>query len=123
MDKLTIECDIGKVSDGYHTFDELYELRNLLFIALMKAYPDKSWRAYNHYDRTIHKRWFIAGHEGWFIAGINLDGKNITCYLPMEMWELLNDSGVKTLRDAPKWDGHTPKDVISRLRKWLSKGF
>ena len=29
------EKDIGACSDGYHTFDELYEHRNTLFLNLM----------------------------------------------------------------------------------------
>lgn len=31
----------GDISDGYHTFDELYEHRCLLFIRLCLLQPDK----------------------------------------------------------------------------------
>lgn len=37
------------ISDGYHTFDELYEHRCLLFINLCLAHPNAAyWRP--HYD-------------------------------------------------------------------------
>ena len=37
-DKITVEVsDLSKVSDGFHTIQELYEHRVILFIALCKA--------------------------------------------------------------------------------------
>jgi len=48
MNKIYIDCEPGLVSDGYHSFNELYEHRNLLFINLMRSNPEISWRANNH---------------------------------------------------------------------------
>ena len=93
--------------DGYHTFEELYEHRIALFIALMKQMPDKSWRANNHDDGT--------NLEGWFIAGIHLSTGDISYHLPNGMWQALDNLGIKTTNKAPKWDGHTAQDVINRL--------
>ena len=39
--------DMGEVSDGYHTFNELYAHRVRLFSTLMRAHPDKSWWSFN----------------------------------------------------------------------------
>lgn len=108
-----MEIEVNNVSDGYHTFDELYEHRNLLFIALMKSNPKLSWRANNHHDGT--------NYEGWFIAGMHLPTGDISYHLPNSMWELLDYSGVETTNKAPEWDGHTSQDVVERLRKFLTR--
>ena len=110
-----VPCVPGKTSDGYHTFDELYEHRCILFAALLKAYPSRSWRSKLHDDG--------AGLDGWFIAGMSLPialpdvGHPITYHLPLEMWKLLE--GIPTLDLAPKWDGHTSQDVIDRLKSFV----
>lgn len=112
MGTLTIECEIGKISDGYHTFDELYEHRCYLFAALMRSNPTISWRANNHDDGTMF--------DGWFIAGMHLPTGDITYHLPIDMWESLDGVGIATSNKAPKWDGHNPSDVVERLKNWCN---
>lgn len=111
-------ADTNLVSDGYHTFGELYEHRCLLFIMLMGVYDtagDWSWRSRKHDD----------GSEmpGWFVAGINLPTGPITYHLPESMWEMLDPvkfgATVQTLDRAPKWDGHTSQDVCNRIREFI----
>lgn len=109
---ITIETEVGKVSDGYHTFDELYEHRCILFVALMKTNPEISWRANNHEDGS--------SFEGWFVAGMHLPSGDITYHLPQDMWALLDRAGIKTTNTAPKWDGHTAGAVVKRLESWAS---
>ena len=101
----------NKVSDGYHTFQELYDHRCHLFIALMRSNPEIAWRANNHSDGT--------SYENWFIGGMNLPTGQITYHLPIWMWKMLDGKGIKTTNKAPEWDGHTSKDVISRLKEWF----
>ena len=103
--------DKGKISDGYHTFDELYEHRNLLFVGLMKCNPCLSWRAINHADST--------NYEGWFVCGMHLHTGDISYHLPIDMWGMLDDSHIQTLLIAPAWDGHSSADVVKRLKEWL----
>lgn len=100
--------DVGDQSDGYHTFNELYEHRNILFISLMKLNPSISWRANNHEDGTMF--------DGWFIAGMHLPSGDISYHLPRSEWEELDGYGIPTNRNAPHWDGHSPDDVVKRLR-------
>jgi len=111
MGTITIETEVGKVSDGYHTFDELYEHRLVLFAALMRSNSWFSWRSKKHDDGTCF--------EGWFVAGMHLPTGDITYHLPLKMWEMLDNVGVKTCDLAPKWDGHTAADVVKRLGKWV----
>lgn len=101
----------GKTSDGYHTFDELYDHRCHLFIALMLCNPNLSWRADKNDDGT---KW-----PDWFLAGMNLPNGTITYHLPQWMWKMLDYNGIETFDTGPKWDGHTSADVVKRLEQWI----
>ena len=106
------EKPVGELSDGYHTFDELYEHRHMLFIALMISGAGYSWRSRKHDDGTEM--------EGWFVAGIKLAGVGmITYHLPNRLWDLTG--GSVALNRAPKWDGHTSDDVLERLRNYIER--
>ena len=110
MGKLTIECEVGKVSDGYHTFDELYAHRCTLFSALMKCNKPLAWKSLFHDDGS--------NFEGWFVAGMDLPTGTVTYHLPINpFWERLME--VNTLEKAPIWDGHTSDDVIKRIVDWM----
>ncbi|WP_420285033.1 hypothetical protein, partial [Serratia liquefaciens] len=66
--------DKGEISDGYHTFNELYAHRVRLFSTLMRAFVDKAWWSYSHSDG---KQW-----EGWILAGIDTPEGAVTYHLP-----------------------------------------
>lgn len=104
--------EAGKISDGYHTFDDLYNHRHHLFIALMVSNPSISWRSLCHEDGTMFS-------SDWFIAGINLPTGTISYHLPMSLWAMLNNQPIEIRKTAPKWDGHTSDDVLARLREWV----
>lgn len=114
MPQIEIPGDVQDVSDGYHSFRELYQHRCTLFAALCQAYASRAWRAKLHHDGT--------GFDGWFIAGlaVPLPGgdKHITYHLPMSDWHLFDDV-YDTRERAPEWDGHTAEDVVQRLRSWI----
>ena len=97
----------GSVSDGYHTFDELYEHRHALFLALVKTLG--GWASRRHHDGSTY--------EGWFIAGMDIGGKQISYHLPIRLWDIVVGLGIVVER-APQWDGHTPNDVINRLHNY-----
>ena len=40
----------GSTSDGYHTFDELYYHRTVLFAVICNTYCDKAWKSWLHAD-------------------------------------------------------------------------
>lgn len=107
-----LKVDTNKITDGYHTFEELYEHRCLLWVKLLnysaRSNPDQeiNWKSIKHSDGSVWDGWFIAGH------GIEA-GDQITYHLPMRLWEKLE---VKERLTAPPYDGHTPQDVIKRLQ-------
>lgn len=101
---VTVEGIMRSPSDGYHTFDELYDHRITLFIALCHCidsvckneFTGESWspvwRSKIHSDGT--------SMDGWFIMGINKEkGKQITYHLPLFRWEETNFA--QTLDRAP----------------------
>ena len=106
------DCDC----DGYHTFDELYDHRIILYIKLCEyrvqmadGRDHEVWRSKYHSDDELT----FGGT--WFVLGIWKEkGKQITYHLPIERWEETNFA--ETLDKAPKWDGHTPEDVLERLK-------
>lgn len=103
--KITIEGEGIKCSDGFHTFDELYEHRIVLFIALCKHFPTR-WKSKLHADGS--------SFAGWFIMGIGKEkGNQISYHLPMRFWN--ECEFVTTLDKSPEWDGHTSNDVLKRL--------
>lgn len=97
--------------DGYHTFDELYEHRFALYIALCKLLQEDLipvWRSKLHSDGT--------SFDGWFILGIGkIRGKQITYHLPLSKWEETNFA--ETRKKAPTFDGHTSDDVLVRIKR------
>lgn len=107
-DGKTFQVVGNDISDGFHTFDELYEHRIALFVALMKSHRDIAWCSQAHADGSMFK--------GWFIAGMNLPTGTITYHLPIEWFSELDDIAI--LERAPEWDGHTPAEVVKRLAAW-----
>lgn len=111
------------ISDGYHTFGELYEHRitNYLVLCrvlvavqnnttLFKREAYEVWRSKNHSDGQP------AFGGTWFVLGIGkLDGEQITYHLPIEAWDKAYFA--KELDKAPQYDGHSPEDVLNRLAK------
>ena len=106
--------DPGQVSDGYHTFNELYEHRHALVLALMAARPDLFWYSLRHYDGEV-----CFGGE-YFIVGAELPNAGTVSYhLPVSLFNLaVKISPGDCLDKAPEWDGHTAGEVVSRLKKW-----
>lgn len=98
-------------SDGYHTFEELYEHRIALFIALMRAHPELSWWSRLHADGTM---W-----EGWIIAGMHLPTGDITYHMADKYVRDYLDSEITEFGRAPEWDGHTPANVVKRIEWWV----
>ena len=104
--------DTNLISDGYHTFGELYEHRIELWIALCKLLDKHDqdgcpvWRSELHSDGSRFAGWFVLGYR--FVKG-----QQITYHLPISYWGRC--SFAETLERAPDFDGHTSADVLARL--------
>ena len=98
--------EIGEVSDGYHTFNSLYNQRLFLFAALVKAYKDKAWKTKRHHDGEP----CFGG--GWFLVGITTPAGDYTYHYELKDWDLFD---CKVIDKALEFDGHTDKDVTRVL--------
>lgn len=98
--------DIGELSDGFHTFNSLYEQRMILFVALVKVYKNKAWKSYRHEDGE----YCFGG--GWFIVGIDTPEGSYTYHYENKYWDMFD---CVDLPRAKHWDGHTEEDAKTRL--------
>lgn len=103
---------IGDLSDGYHTFNELYHHRAILFSVICNMFPDKAWKSKLHDTGDMF--------EGMFIVGIETPEGQATYHYDINpYWDMFK---VKELDRAPTWDGHTPEDAINRISKLAFAG-
>ena len=97
----------GNTSDGYHTFDELYHHRAVLFSVIVENFATRAWKSKLHADGTMY--------EGMFIVGIETPDGQATYHYDVEpYWDMFR---CKEIDRAPEWDGHTPDQAIERIGK------
>lgn len=97
----------GETSDGWHTFNELYHHRALLFSVVVRNYPDMCWKSKKHHVGDMY--------EGMFIVGIDTpDGQASYHYDIEPYWDMFD---CEEREHAPEWDGHTPSQAIERIGK------
>ncbi len=106
-----------KITDGYHTFGELYDHRRALtaVVAAWAAWATRTsepaaWRSKAHHpdDSPMFE-------GGYFIVGIELDTGTITYHYKLSHWD--DFAAVPELEHAPKWDGAPPSATVDRLLK------
>lgn len=100
--------DISKMSDGYHSFEELYHHRAILTAALFSSYPNLAWKSVKNSE----------GEEdpGWFLVGIKTPRGQATYHYSIKYWDYFK---VQTLEKAPEWDGHTSAEAVERIASMI----
>lgn len=98
--------EIDDVSDGFHTFGQLYYQRMILFAAIVKQNRDKAWKSYKHEDGRL----CFGG--GWFIVGIDTAKGSYTYHYENKYYSLFD---CEELERGKPWDGHTEEDVTRLL--------
>ena len=98
--------EIDDVSDGFHTFRQLYYQRMMLFAAIVKQNKDKAWKSLRHEDGEL----CFGG--GWFIVGIDTLEGSYTYHYEDCFFSLFD---CEELERSKHWDGHTEKDVTRLL--------
>lgn len=127
--------DKGNISDGYHTFNELYAFRKAYNAALFNEWAE-DWRSIQtmkdathpeiklavknskgKYDVHKSERHFdgeLCFGGGWFIVVAILPTGQISNHYKMEDWDLFK---IPVSEKAKyEFDGHTGEDVINRLQ-------
>jgi len=113
--KLAIEAlekepceDMGEVSDGYHTFNQLYHQRAILFATIVNQNKNLAWKSYKHSDGN----YCFDSNGEWFIVGIDTPEGSYTYHYKKEYWDYFDCQELKCGKD---WDGHTEEDVTRLL--------
>ncbi len=119
----------GELSDGYHTFSELYEFRKMYNAALFNEWATQKVRnpkwanednqPLNLPKYDVHKSWRHNDGElcfggGWFIVSAMLPTGQISNHYRAEDWDLFKIP-VEEKAKYP-FDGHTSNDVLNRLK-------
>lgn len=105
-DKLQIQAMInslenpGSLSDGYHSFDELYFHRMMLFSIICNKFKGYAWKSWRHSDGTMY--------DDMFVVGITTPKGDYSYHYESEYWDRFN---VTEFEKAPVWDGHKPEDI------------
>lgn len=123
--------DANDVSDGYHTFGQLYDCRLAYNVALFnewgnpnttRRFEDKSEMdgigsktgiRYNVHKSKCHEDGELCFGGGWFIVVAVLPTGQITNHYKLEDWDLFKIP--ETEKALVEFDGHTTDDVIDRL--------
>lgn len=69
----------GELSDGYHSFNELYYHRMILFSIICNQNKTISWKSKLHDDGTMF--------ENYFIVGINTPDGQFTYHYHIDHWD------------------------------------
>lgn len=105
--------DMSQVSDGHHTFAELYYYR-----MLYNAHAAQGWLAVG---LPVVKSWRHSDGElcfggGWFIVVAMLPTGQVSNHYTAEHWDVFE---VPEVEQAPEYDGHTPAIAAARLKTAL----
>lgn len=96
--------DLGELSDGYHTFNELYYHRTILFSLFVNYHPEISWKSHKHFDGSMY--------DGYFIVGVTTPEGDYSYHCKLEYWDMFK---VPEVDHSPQWDGHKPEDITRLL--------
>ena len=100
----------SEISDGFHTFDELYHYRMLYNAAFFNSLEGKYevHKSYRHADGEL----CFGG--GWFIVCAKLPAGLISNHYERKDWDLFIIPEVE--KSMFEYDGHTSQDVLTRLK-------
>lgn len=94
--------DTNDISDGCHTFGQLYFQRMMLFATLVNLFPHLSWKTKRHED----------GEEcfggGWFLVTIETPAGAYGYHYEEKYWDMFK---CDELDKAKHWDGYTEENV------------
>ena len=99
---------MGELSDGYHTFDQLYDFRREYNAALVNSGVWPAHKSHRHHDGEL----CFGG--GWFIVMMETPFGQISNHYECKYWDEFH---CEEKYVADEWDGHTDEDVLERLKK------
>ncbi len=122
--------EIGTISDGYHTFNELYDFRKMYNVALFNEWAkqqvqvDVDGANYPVYQAKYDVHKSLRHNDGeacfggeWFIVVAVLPTGQISNHYHMDDWNLFQIPVTEKAKYV--FDGHTGADVLERLKSIL----
>lgn len=105
MSEKTFKIVGNDISDGYHTFDELYDHRCLLYLCWVLEQP---------FTRDTY---FVRDHfEGWDCIVMQLGVGQVSYHVPAK-YRYLYEKRIREGTADHQYDGHTSADVLKRLEE------
>lgn len=95
---------VKNISDGYHTFEELYYHRMFLFSIICNNNKDIAWKSLKHNSQDETPMF----SNDLFIVGINTPEGTYSYHYKKKFWDYFQ---VQELEEAPMYDGHMPEDI------------
>lgn len=100
----------GNISDGFHTFDELYEYRMAYNAALFNEFALQN--KYDTHKSLRHADGELCFGGGWFVVVAELPTGQITNHYPLKDWDNFR---IPEKEKANVWDGHDPQEGLKRI--------
>jgi hypothetical protein len=107
--------DMGEISDGYHTFNELYDFRKMYNAALFNQWNTYDVPLYDVHKSKCHSDGLPCFGGGWFIVMAILPSGQISNHYEMKDWDLFQIPETDFVKYP--YDGHTAQDVLNRLEE------
>lgn len=104
--------DKGEISDGWHTFNELYEFRKIYNACLFNEWAKLG--LYDVHKSLKHNDGELCFDGGWFIVVAILPDGQISNHYKVEDWNLFSVPEVEKAKY--EFDGHAGADVLERLK-------
>ncbi len=111
--------DDGDISDGYHTFEELYEHRNLLWI-LFTTQASQARLGYLIADGKPSIFWVRDHYPEWDLILMRTDFGQMSYHVPNRYRPLYGHIIPEVAKDNYEYDGHLSEDVIKRMEALLT---
>lgn len=112
MSTKTFKIIEDDISDGYHTFDELYDHRNLLFLTWLVEERRNGGRF-----REVY--WVRDHFPGWDLVATNVGQQQVSYHVSACYRDICADWFTERTSLEDVFDGHTSSDVADRLRDRL----
>lgn len=117
------QVDPKDITDGHHTFAELYRYR-----MLYNAASFNTWAVLDLEGRTefnVHKSWRHSDGKlcfggGWFIVVAQLPTGQISNHYKEEFWPLFQ---LPEWAKAAEYDDHDSKEAAIRLEQFIRQGY
>lgn len=94
--------DIGELSDGFHTFNQLYHQRAMLFSVIVNQNKEKAWKTH------CHENGEPCFGGGWFLVTIDTPAGAYGYHYEDKYWDIFD---CEEIEKAKPWDGYTEKNV------------